>query len=158
IRRGYRKTHTIIWEMEDAPVPENDQNLPRWPNRFSRFCGDKAFGLLVADLAGLDVPDTLCIPRRLAPFRFGKPTGTGEVWIRTCPPEQAPGKYTTRHGWTDPFRLLADEDPTGTDLSSVLQQEGVDAQFSGAAETLASGEPLLEGVAGTGERFMLGEV
>lgn len=158
MRHGYRNSHTLIWEIEETPTPTIDNGFPSWPSRFSRLLGDKAFGLLVAHLAGLRVPSTLVIARQLAPFRFGRETSTGEIWIRTCPKVQAPGKYTTHHGWIDPFKLLTSEDAVDNQLSSVLSQDGVDAQFSGALRTLGSGEPLVEGVAGTGERFMLGEV
>lgn len=158
IRRGYRNAHTVIWEIEELPVHSIQDTFPRWPSRFSRLCGDKAFGLLLAHFADLNVPSTLVIPRHLAPFRFGNKTRTGETWIRTCPKEQVPGKYSTLRGWTDPFKLLADEDPEGGALASVLCQDAVDAQYSGALRTLDSGEPLIEGVAGTGERFMQSQV
>jgi hypothetical protein len=158
VRCGYRNLHTLIWEIEETPTPTIDDRLPRWPSRFSRFLGDKTFGLLVAHLAGLRVPSTLVIFRHLAPFRFGRRTSTRETWIRTCPSEQIPGKYTTHRGWIDPFKLMTSEDADGSQLASVLCQDGVDPYYSGALRTLDSGEPLIEGVAGTGERFMLGEV
>ena len=71
VRRGYRHDHTIIWELESVPDALPPAPSVRWPNRFSRFIGDKAFGLLVAALAGLPVPQTLVVPRKLAPFAFG---------------------------------------------------------------------------------------
>ena len=80
----------------------------------------------------LPVPRTTVIARGVAPFRFGRTTETGETWIRTCPVEQVPGRFTTQRGWRDPFRLMAEEDPEGTKLSSVLAQEGVEAAYSGA--------------------------
>ena len=110
----------------------------------------------MADALGLPVPRTRVIPRALAPFSFGTPTGKAETWLRTCPREQVPGRFTTRHGWTDPYRLLQEEDPGGDLIASVLAQEGVDARFSGALVTGADGEPLIEGVAGFGDQFMLG--
>jgi hypothetical protein len=158
IQCGYRNSHTLVWEIEQTPTPTIDDEFPRWPSRFSRLLGDKAFGLLVAHLAGLRIPSTLVIPRHLAPFQFGRRTCTGETWIRTCPNEQVPGKYTTRRGWVDPFKLMMSEDAEGNQVASVICQDGVDAQYSGALRTLESAEPLVEGVVGTGERFMLGEV
>jgi hypothetical protein len=155
IRRGYRGEHTILWEVEEPGPPPSAPRIS-WPNRFSRHLGDKAFGLLIADALGLPVPRAQVIPRGLAPFTFGTGTGTAEVWIRTCPREQVPGRFTTRHGWTDPFRLLQEEDPGGDLIASILAQEGVEARFSGALLTGADGEPLVEGVAGAGDRFMLG--
>jgi hypothetical protein len=155
MRRGYRREHTILWEME-APGPAPSAPRVSWPNRFSRHVGDKAFGLLMADALGLPVPRTRVIPRGLAAFSFGTLTGTSETWLRTCPREQIPGRFTTRHGWTDPFRLLQEEDPGGDLIASVLAQEGVEARYSGALVTTADGEPLIEGVAGFGDEFMLG--
>jgi hypothetical protein len=151
---GVRQTHTILWELEPAdPAPLT----PRlsWPNNFSRLLGDKAFGLLVADLLGLPVPDTTVVGRRVAPFRFGRPTGSGERWLRTCPAEPVPGRFPTQRGWRDPFDLLAAEDPSGTEVVAVLAQEGVPARWSGAAVPGRDGGLLVEGVAGSGDDFML---
>jgi len=155
LRRGVRHEHTIIWEAEQVGAVELSAS-PSWPNRFSRLIGDKAFGLLVADLLDLPVPFTTVISRGVAPFEFGKPTGTGETWIRTCPFEQMPGRFTTRKGWCDPFRLLADEDPAAKYLASVLAQEGVEPVYSGALVAGPDGSPIVEGVRGSGETFMLG--
>jgi hypothetical protein len=156
VRRGYRRTHTIIWELEQTAPTQLEADL-RWPNRFSRSIGDKAFGLLVADLVGLPVPATVVISRTIAPFRFGKPTGTAEPWFRTAPREQTPGLFTTTHGWVDPFQLVTKEDPQGADLASVLWQEGVDPVWSGALATSADGEVMIEGVPGRGDEFMQGK-
>jgi len=155
VRRGHRHEHTIIWELERIGASELRAET-RWPNLFSRLLGDKAFGLLTADALGLPVPRTTVISRALAPFTFGIPTGTGERWIRTCPKEQVPGLFTTRRGWTDPFALLQTEDPDGTVIASVLGQDGVEPAYSGALLTDKEGEVTVEGVAGSGEGFMLG--
>ena len=149
-----RQTHTILWEREPAGPARLGARLT-WPNRFSRFLGDKAFGLLVADLLGLPVPATTVVGRRVAPFSFGRPTGGGQRWLRTCPAEPVPGRYPTQRGWRDPFALLAAEDPSGTELAAVLAQEGVPASWSGAAIPEAGGGLLVEGVPGDGEGFML---
>lgn len=154
-RRGVRNQHTIVWQVEEVGSTSHAPSLI-WPNRFSRFIGDKAFGLLITDLIGLPVPATTVVPRWLAPFRFGKEIGVKETWIRTCPTEQQPGKFTTQRGWADPFALLAEEDPTGTAIASVLAQEGVDALYSGALIVAEDGEPIIEGVRGFGEEFMVG--
>jgi hypothetical protein len=151
---GARQTHTIVWEVETVAPVRLSRRLV-WPNRFSRHVGDKAFGLLVADLLGLPVPATTVVGRRLAPFRFGRPTGSGEWWTRTCPAEPVPGRYPTRRGWLDPFALLAAEDPAGTAVVAVLAQEGVRARWSGAALPAAGGGLLVEGVPGFGDDFML---
>jgi hypothetical protein len=151
---GVRQAHTILWERERVdPVPLAARLS--WPNRFSRLLGDKAFGLLVADLLGLPVPATTVVGRRVAPFSFGRPTGSGERWLRTSPAEPVPGRFPTQRGWGDPFALLAAEDPSGANLAAVLAQEGVAARWSGAALPDAGGGLLVEGVPGFGEDFML---
>jgi hypothetical protein len=153
--RGYRQDHTILWEAEREMVAQRAPRA-RWPNHFSRFLGDKAFGLLLADCFGLPVPSTTVVGRNVAPFTFGRSTGTGEAWIRTSPKEAVPGKFTTLRGWTDPFKLLGQEDPEGTELVSVLSQEGVRAAFSGASIMAEGEKPIVEGVKGIGSEFMLG--
>jgi hypothetical protein len=151
---GYRRTHTLIWEIEDVGFAELNRPV-RWPNLFSRFLGDKTFGLLVADLLELPVPHTTVIARRVAPFTFGRPTGSAEYWLRTCPPEPVPGRFTTQRGWTDPFALLAAEDQKGDRIAAVLAQRSVRAQWSGALRSGAS-DPLTEGVSGFDDAFMQG--
>jgi len=157
LRVGYRQTHTIVWEHEDVPDVSAHPSL-RWPNRFSRFLGDKAFGLLVADLLGLPVPFTTVISRSIPPFQFGQHSGTGEVWSRPCPAEQKAGYYPTSRGWVDPYEILRLGDPAGTAIAAVLAQESVDAVHSGATRPAAdSDEDQVEGVTGFGDRFMQGE-
>jgi hypothetical protein len=68
-----------------------------------------------------------------------------------------PGKFSTYRGWVDPFALLHREDPDGAFLASVLSQSGVAPVYSGALITTADGMPLIEGRAGSGDVFMLGE-
>ncbi len=157
VRRGVRHEHTIVWEVEQVAPVKLSASLT-WPNRFSRLIGDKAFGLLVAHVLDLPVPATTVISRALPPFQFGRSTGTGEAWIRTSPVEQVPGRFTTQHGWRDPFRLLAEEDPNGEILASVLAQEGVESVYSGALVADPEGVPIVEGVRGPGDAFMLGRV
>lgn len=152
--RGYRGTHTLLWEIgrdEGARVAP----VPRWPNKFSRHIGDKAFGLLIADALGAPVPHTMVIGRRVAPFSFGCPTGSREIWIRTCPREPQPGLFTTARGWRDPFALLAAED-SGNQIASVLAQAGVPPRWSGGALVGDSGKVIVEGRHGEGDTFMLG--
>lgn len=153
--RGVRAGHTILWEIESVGQVESSAQCS-WPNNFSRFLGDKAFGLLVGDIIGLPVPKTTVVCRHVAPFHFGTSTGSGEVWLRTCPAEQVPGRFPTTRGWHDPFTLLARQDPTGEAIVSVLAQEGVDAAFSGALGTAADGSLLVEGTSGRGDAFMVG--
>lgn len=156
MRVGYRRGHTLLWEIEQV---ESVRLEPRvvWPNRLSEHIGDKAFGLLIAHLLDLPVPMTTVISRAVAPFTFGRTTGTTEFWMRTCPRRPQPGRFTTKFGWQDPYRVMADEDPDGSAIASVLAQEGVAAAYSGASLPGASGDQdHVEGVAGRGDEFMLG--
>jgi hypothetical protein len=154
-RRGWKQTHTLMWEYEDSDSAPSKPNLA-WPNRFSRHIGDKAFGLLIAEAIGLLVPKTTVISRRVAPFVFGRPTRSFEYWTRTCPLEQEPGRFTTAKAWLDPFKLLAEEDPEGKSIASVLSQSSVPALYSGAAITDREGRGVIEGARGEGDLFMLG--
>lgn len=153
-RRGTRRQHILLWERESGTVTPHAAVL-RWPNRFSRHVGDKAFGLLVAHLLGQRVPETLVIGRRVAPFGFGTPTGLHENWFRTCPAEPVPGHFTTMPGWPDPFLLMAREDEAGVQISSVLNQAAVDARYSGATIVGPKGL-VIEGRSGSGDAYMLG--
>lgn len=159
LRRGFMQQHTIIWELEEIGEVSVEPAL-HWPNLFSRHIGDKAYGLLLASLYGLPVPLTKVVSRKVPPFQFGLPTGTGETWIRTCPYVPIPGKFTTKRGWIDPFQLLLNEDPDGTKLSSVLAQEGIAAVYSGALITgrgpSGSLNLTIEGRRGFGDVFMTG--
>lgn len=152
--RGWRGTHTLLWEIEHGGAVREAPML-RWPNRFSRHIGDKAFGLLVADALGAPVPETTVIARRVAPFRFGCATASNEIWIRTCPREAQPGLFTTARGWRDPFALLAAEDPNDQ-IASVLAQAGVPPLWSGGALVGEGDRVFVEGRHGQGDLFMLG--
>jgi hypothetical protein len=156
MRVGYRRSNTLWWELEPNAATTDLTAQVSWPNRFSRHIGDKAYGLLIADLVGLPVPRTTVVSRRVAPFSFGQPTRTGETWLRTCPTEQAPGQYTTLPHWTDPYALLAKEDPHGDAIASVLAQQGVDPRWSGATMASVDGADFVQGVAGRGDAFMQG--
>jgi hypothetical protein len=156
VRVGYLRSHTLLWELEPDVATTGLTASLNWPNRFSRHIGDKAYGLLIADLVGLPVPRTTVISRRVAPFGFGRPTGTGDTWLRTCPTEQLPGQYTTVPHWVDPYALLGKEDPQGQAIASVLAQQGVDPRWSGATMAGAAGDDFVQGVAGQGDAFMLG--
>lgn len=155
--RGWRQTNVIFWEYGEIDHFDRTACVS-WPNDFSRLIGDKVFGLLIAELAGLPVPRTTVLARRVAPFCFGADTGVSQQWIRTSPTVQVPGRYTTAKGWQDPFRLVQAEDPEGTALASIVAQQSVRASFSGAAIESSDGELIIEGAKGTGEGFMLGTV
>jgi len=153
-RRGSRSEHTIIWEVERSENFKTDVHIT-WPNNFSRFIGDKAFGLLVANELGARVPQSILLSRNVAPFAFGTDTGLSEIWFRTCPAEKTPGKYPTYHGWADPFKVLSTAELL-TNVASILSQHSVDAIFSGAAVPSRDGL-LVEGVKGFGDDFMVGK-
>lgn len=153
--RGWKQTHTLLWEHEEVGS-ETHRPALTWPNNFSRHVGDKAFGLLMANVIGLPTPKTTVIGRRVAPFGFGLPTGSKEIWTRTCPREPEPGLYTTVKGWLDPFALLSREDVSGSAISSVLCQTAVPARHSGAAIVNADSTLIIEGRQGEGDLFMLG--
>lgn len=151
-RRGFQKSHTIIWEVEQGLDHNTDFDIS-WPNNFSRFIGDKVFGLLIAHEFGAYVPKATLLARNVSPFSFGKETGLSEIWFRTCPIEKTPGKFPTFFGWKDPFKLMTDSE--FDQVASILAQQSVDAVYSGAAVP-SKKELLIEGVMGFGDDFMVG--
>ena len=154
-RVGIRNERVLVWESSSSQLQETYETYPTWPNNFSRHIGDKVFGLLIANAIGLPVPFGSVVGRRVSPFTFGESTNSGEVWIRTCPFIQEPGKYTTTRNWTDPFALMQTEDPENKNIQALIFQEGVLASFSGATYPDRV-TPTIEGVMGTGEEFMSG--
>lgn len=156
IRRGFAHEHTIIWELQKVPVGDL-QAIPKWPNAFSEFIGDKAFGLLLAYAVGLRVPRTTVVCRNVTPFTFGDSTGADVKWLRTAPATPEPGFFPTVRGWADPFELMQSVEGNER-LSSILIQDEVVAHFSGALLTDRNEKPIIEGVTGFGSDFMLGRV
>ena len=158
-REGLNKSHTIIWEYEKFEEYEYDIKI-KWPNKFSRFIGDKPFGLIIADYLGFNVPYTTVISRNVPPFSFGQETGLREKWIRTAPIVKEPGKYYTGDKWTDPFILMQKEELKGDkeiNIASVLSQSAVEAVYSGGAIVSENqANDVIEGVAGKGDNFMVG--
>lgn len=156
--RGYKRERTIIWE-EEYLVTDPINPYYVWPNPFSRLLGDKAYGLLLGWLLKAPVPRCTVFPResRLSPFTFGTPTGSGVRWTRTCPRQQEPGKFSTVRTWVDPYALMEQEDPEHIYLSSCIVQDEVRALYSGALIVNALHQPIIEGVKGFGDAFMLGE-
>ena len=154
---GWLESNIIAWELSEGEAASGEAQM-FWPNNFSRLVGDKTFGLLIAHHLGLPVPYTTAISRRISPFSFGQPTNWVETWIRTAPPEQAPGLFTTNRGWIDPFVLMQNEDPKGLALASVLSQRGVYPAFSGAFIIGKGGVTIIEGRRGSGMSLMLGEM
>lgn len=157
IRVGSRHEQVVVWESSPSRMGQKYNPQINWPNSFSRHIGDKVFGLMIADALGLPVPFGTVVGRRVSPFSFGTRTHTNETWIRTSPTTQQPGKFTTTSRWQDPFALMQSEDPDGTSIQSIFFQESVDPKFSGASLPLDS-TSLIEGVHGSGDSFMLGEI
>lgn len=159
-REGVKQTHTIVWEYELFESAEHSFKIS-WPNKFSKFIGDKTFGLIIADYLGLNVPFTTVVAREVAPFTFGKKTGLFEKWIRTCPIVKESGKYYTGNQWTDPFILMQSEELKGDNpinIAAILSQDAVNAIYSGGAIiSKTKGNDVIEGVKGTGDQFMLGQ-
>lgn len=159
-RQGVKKQHTIIWEYEYYEKVDYQRKIS-WPNNFSRFIGDKVFGLLIADSLGIMVPKTTVISRKIAPFTFGIATGLNEKWIRTCPIKKEPGKFYTGSNWIDPFKLMSEEEAKGSselNIASIISQDSVEALYSGASfVTEYEKNDLIEGVSGNGDKFMVGE-
>jgi hypothetical protein len=164
-RRGIRNNHTIIWELKrfDKLPVVNFEHL--WPNLFSEFLGDKLYGLIVADAVGLPVPQTKVITRKVGVFSFGQITPSHERWIRTCPARPAPGLYPTYKGWKDPFEMLKNVESELPDMiknnpiMSVLDQANIEGKYSGVADWNATdNKSIIEGVAGHGDLFMLGQI
>jgi len=160
--RGWRPSNTVIWQVEQRP--NSDLHVePVWPNQFSRMLGDKAFGLAIAAAAGLPIPRTTVFSQRLFPFAFGRSTGSRIVWTRPCPELKTPGFYPSYRRWTDPYSLLNGANPAeagSSPIASVLIQEGVEAMFAGKLipSHTDTGEVHIEGVAGEGDSFMIGDV
>lgn len=155
--RGWKHEHAIIWEIggDGGRV----QSFYSWPNSFSRLIGDKTYGLMMASLLGFAVPRTTVYPRntKIYPFSFGDETGNDEVWTRTAPRVQEPGKYTTVRGWSDPFAMMDSDDPENVALAACLVQDEVSSVFSGAVLTGADGMAIIEAVRGFGDGFMVGD-
>jgi hypothetical protein len=156
IRRGFGGEHTIIWELQEVPA-NHLAAIPKWPNAFSEFIGDKVFGLLLADVVGLRVPRTMVMCRNLVPFAFGDSTGSDVKWLRTCPRTPEPGFFPTVRGWTDPFKLMQSVEGQER-LPSIIIQDEILARFSGALLTGRDSKAIIEGVIGFGDEFMLGRV
>lgn len=171
--QGWLNTNVIGWEIEPSTV-SHKIGRPKWPNRYSRFIGDKTFGLLLAHVAGARVPYTTAFVRSpKLEFSFGTPTEEEGVWVRSSPREQGidAGRFTTIRGWTDPIALLEKQEPSPANiidpdtleeerayqLPSVIVQSAVRPLYSGKTIVEHDGHLLTEGRAGSGEKYMSGE-
>ena len=161
-KQGVLEEHTIIWEIEEySNEIKNHNSSIIWPNNFSKFIGDKVFGLLIANILGFKTPFTTTIARNTPPFSFGERTGSKEKWLRTCPIEKTPGKYFSGNYWVDPFKLISEEETTGNNkinIASLLSQDSIEAEYSGASIIGENeNDDIIEGVKGKGDSFMIGE-
>lgn len=151
---GLKDENWIIWEVGEESSYEAVTPNYHWPNAFSKFIGDKAFGLLLAHVHGYSVPrTTIYTKQHQLVFSFGEATGADNIWTRTCPKVQTPGKFVTLPNKVDPYELMEGSE----ELASCLHQEEVPVFYSGAAITGSNGEAYIEGVEGYGDKFMLGE-
>lgn len=175
--RGWRHSKTIGWELGASQTPSGKSEI-HWPNRFSRFLGDKTFGLLLAFLSNEPVPLTTVFHRGLSrQFSFGSKTGMADVWVRTSPRDQSldAGKFSTVHGWAPPLELLQQQERKATllrdvdtgkrvlafKLPSVLVQAAVKPEFSGKTITEVNkyGKHIAisNGTKGKGDAYMRGD-
>lgn len=155
-REGVFNKHTIIWEYEEIKNTEYNEKIT-YPNKFSRFIGDKVFGLLVADYLKNPVPKTTVIARNIPPFTFGSETNLHEKWIRTAPIVKQSGQFYSGNRWVDPFELMIEEEKKGENkinIASIISQNAVDAKYSGAM-LIIENLTQIEGVKGNGDEFML---
>ncbi|MGX1218692.1 hypothetical protein AB7M42_008957 [Bradyrhizobium diazoefficiens] len=167
---GHMGRRMIVWDVYRLANPSRLKPIISWPNLFSEWIGDKLYGQLLASSLGLPVPRSIAwlhpfvaadsanpIERWIPPegIAFGENTGTSEFWMRSCPSLRRPGLYPTIRGRVDPTNWMLGIDPLGTEIRSCLEQQHVGAQFSGAA-FCGDQSPLIEGIAGTGEQYMLG--
>lgn len=160
LKQGYYGTHTIIWEATKGDVIPLREH--RFPNNFSRFLGDKLYGLVLAHSLGMRVPKTFAIPKNVAPFVFGVPTGELEIWTRTAPREKRAGFYKTIKGWADPYSFMDKEEAriskNADNIGALLAQHSVNHKYSGGAIITKDPEDtIVEGVVGRGDKFMIGE-
>lgn len=163
--RGFLNKRTVFWEISSQTTAYPEVSKLEWPNSYSKYIGDKAFGLLVADALGLLVPYTEIYFRKKNPevICFGNKTITNTVWTRTCPAVSTPGKFSTikstkvPYDVVDPVELMLKDDPKGEFIPTCLIQDGVPAVFSGAAITKHRGGFEMEGVKGEGDAFMMGK-
>ena len=129
-RVGYRNSHTVLWQLGEIASMQLRATV-RWPNRFSRFLGDKAFGLLVAHTVGILVPETTVISRSVAPLTLeNRHLLENDGFVRARPSLRQ-GDFPTLSSWTDPFKLMQSSDSAVASLASVLSQHSVDSKFSG---------------------------
>jgi hypothetical protein len=83
--------------------------------------------------------------------------------MRTCPKTRTPGKYPTISGWEDPFEFMnlnnheAASSINYKNVSALLVQDSVYPAYSGSLISGGKGHPLIEGVHGRGDGFMIGQ-
>lgn len=172
-RCGVKHANYIVWEVInrlEQPAVWGEYHQPirnryDWPNSLSRYIGDKAYGLLVADHIGMKVPRTtwFSLENKVDMFTFGTSTGSTEMWTRSCPSISVPGKYTTVNVVADPYSLMHKDnqlnelsDTPDAPVVSCLIQSGVAAKWSGACLTDEQGDISVEGVGGYGDGYMQG--
>ncbi|MBK8386772.1 MAG: hypothetical protein IPL11_14505 [Candidatus Accumulibacter sp.] len=170
-RRGWRHQHTTIWQQERTVIKliRRFRILAECLQQVHRRQGLR---LTSRFRCWLPVPRTTVFHRRVFQFSFGEPSRY--KWHVHVPlqKEKVPGYYPSCRGWADPFAVLADYRVIAEDgyqpqtplvvpkdikpLASVLVQEEVSARYSGRLVYGADESPIVDGVEGGGEHFMLG--
>jgi hypothetical protein len=171
VNTGTHCKKLVIWDYYNTSVPTIQNIIPFWPNRLSEWLGDKLYGELLAWCMGFKVPRTKAYlhPRLWSSERgpivqwvppdgisFGEVTGNEDIWVRTAPRIPQPGLFPTFNYWRDPIELMLSIDPDGKEIGSCLVQQNVRALYSGSGYCNED-NVLVEGVAGSGEGYMLGE-
>ena len=122
---GYLNDYTIIWQAEKTKNRKYQQSaIPVWPNKVSQRLGDKAFGLVMAHIAGERVPYVTINSRYFPLIKFGRHTNSPfPLIIRTAPVVPLPGKWITTPEPFDEFAYIPEIDPEHKNLGSMIYQE-----------------------------------
>lgn len=151
---GVLNQRHVTWEV--SPSAESPTPRHAWPNNFSRLLGDKAYGLLLADLYGFNVPRTTVVPiDSVPPFAFGSVPDhqARHLYTRPAPSKPLPGQLDTTFGVNTQAAL---SDVAVESGGSVLIQTGIRPKWSGACQPGIETTHTIEGVKGEGGKFMLG--
>lgn len=154
--RGYLQKKITLWERQQNKIIIEPRY--QWPCAYSKYIGDKAYGLLLAHVFGFLVPKTTVYIRnnKIEPFTFGSETGTDKKWTRTCPSIPTPGKYSTVRDIAVPWAIMDKDDPDRQNITSCIIQDEVASEYSGSLISDKNGDTIVEGVKGFGDTFMMG--
>lgn len=159
IKQGVHQERVIIWELEKVEEQEEINKIHTFPNRFSKFLGEKAYGLVLAEALGIKIPKSIIISKEVSPFILGENIEGSEKWLRTAPRIKMGGYFETIKGYENVFSFLQTEEEKmegGDNLGSIISQDGVNALYSGAC-LVNKDKIIIEGTNGEGDKFMVGE-